>query len=79
MNGAYFAPYFHRARVHHGLDADLGELHDRPIAGDWNGDGKADVGVYRPTATSRRRDAQLRRGHDLRAHWGRPGRHAARR
>jgi hypothetical protein len=30
----------------------FGSLGDRPVAGDWNGDGRADLGVYSPDSST---------------------------
>ncbi len=35
----------------------FGAAHDLPIAGDWNGDGRDDIGVYRPASAAFYRDA----------------------
>jgi hypothetical protein len=51
LNGAYFPPYLHRATYRFGTTRASANCNDKPISGDWNGDGKADVGVYRTTPT----------------------------
>jgi hypothetical protein len=48
-DGAYFKPYLHRAHFRFGSTNASANCSDKPVSGDWNGDGKADVGVYRPT------------------------------
>jgi hypothetical protein len=50
-DGAYFPPYFHRAKYTFGTTAASANCGDRPISGDWDGNGKSDVGVYRSTPT----------------------------
>ena len=52
LNGGYFHPYLHRALFPFGATRTSANCNDRPIVGDWDGDGKADVGVYRTTPTS---------------------------
>ncbi len=47
--GAFFAPYSHRARFRFGSTNASANCSDRPVAGDWNGDGRTDLGIYRPT------------------------------
>ncbi|MDQ6935760.1 MAG: VCBS repeat domain-containing M23 family metallopeptidase [Actinomycetota bacterium] len=51
LNGSYFAPYFHRTRFQFGVPKGSANCGDRPLSGDWNGDGVTDVGVARPTPT----------------------------
>ena len=51
LNGSYFRPYLHRATYPFGSTWTSANCSDRPIVGDWDGDGKADVGVYRNTPT----------------------------
>ncbi len=51
LNGGYFHPYLHRALFPFGSTRRSANCNDRPMAGDWDGDGKADVGVYRNTPT----------------------------
>lgn len=52
LNGAYYRPYLHRAYFTMGSTATSANCSDKPVSGDWNGDGKADLGVYRPTPTT---------------------------
>ena len=47
LYGAYFAPYFHRTRYVMGSTRSSANCNDKPVVGDWNGNGKANVGVYR--------------------------------
>ena len=43
LNGAYFPPYFHRATFH--INSSItATCNDRPVIGDWNGDGVSDLG-----------------------------------
>jgi hypothetical protein len=72
QNGAYFKPYLHRAYFAFGSTNASANCSDRPVAGDWNGDGKADLGIYRPTPTT----GEFRElaGSATTAHaWGEPG------
>lgn len=48
-DGRFFTPYSHRAPFRFGSTNSSGNCSDRPISGDWDGDGKTDVGVFRPT------------------------------
>jgi hypothetical protein len=50
-NGAYFRPYFHRVYFAFGSTRGSANCTDRPITGDWNGDGRTEVGVFRSTPT----------------------------
>jgi hypothetical protein len=50
-NGAYFKPYLHRSYFRFGSTNKSANCSDRPVVGDWNKDGRADLGVYRPTPT----------------------------
>ena len=52
LNGSYFRPYLHRTTFSFGSTRTSANCNDRPIAGDWDGDGKADLGVYRNTPTA---------------------------
>jgi hypothetical protein len=47
--GAYFRPYFHRVFFSMGATRSSANCTDRPVTGDWNGDGRAEVGVFRNT------------------------------
>ncbi len=49
LNGAYFPPYFHRATFHINSSIVSANCTDRPVIGDWNGDGTSDLGVFRNT------------------------------
>ena len=51
LNGAYFPPYFHRTRFRMGSTGGSGSCNDRPVTGDWNGDGVTDLGVFRATSS----------------------------
>lgn len=50
-DGAYFPPYFHRATFRIGSTATSANCADRPVSGDWNGDGVSEVGIFRTTPT----------------------------
>jgi hypothetical protein len=70
-NGAYFAPYFHRKKYAFGTTAASANCGDRPISGDWNGDGTSDVGVYRSTPTGS--EFRLQKPSSIRSFvWGAP-------
>jgi hypothetical protein len=71
-NGAYFAPYFHRARFSMGSTRNSANCNDRPVVGDWTGDGKADVGIYR-TGNTVGQWRQKLGGATAGFSWGRPG------
>lgn len=53
-NGAYFRPYFHRRTFSMGSTSASLNCNDRPVAGDWNGDGKDEFGIFRSTASGAR-------------------------
>jgi Peptidase family M23 len=72
LNGAYFAPYFHRARFTVGTTRSSANCNDKPVVGDWTGDGKADLGVYR-TGTTVGAWRQQRGSATTVFSWGRPG------
>jgi Peptidase family M23 len=50
LNGAYFPPYFHRATFHINSSIVSANCTDRPVIGDWNGDGTSDLGLFRNAA-----------------------------
>lgn len=49
LNGSYFHPYFHRSLFPFGATRRSASCTDRPMTGDWNGDGRTDVGIFRNT------------------------------
>ncbi|MDQ6641758.1 MAG: VCBS repeat domain-containing M23 family metallopeptidase [Actinomycetota bacterium] len=51
LNSSDFAPYFHRTRFRMNTSQVSTNCPDSPIAGDWNGDGKTDVGVFHRSAS----------------------------
>ncbi len=70
-DGAYFPPYFHRTKFAFGSTRASGNCGDRPINGDWDGNGKGDVGVYRSTPTGS--EFRLQKPSSVRAFvWGAP-------
>ena len=71
-DGAYFAPYFHRKKFSIGSTATSANCGDRPIVGDWDGNGRSDVGIYRYTPTGGQ--FQLQKPSSIRSFvWGSPG------
>lgn len=70
--GAYFTPYLHRALFRFGSTNASANCSDRPLAGDWNADGRADLGVYRPTASRGQFRASVNATTTSHV-WGRPG------
>lgn len=50
LNGSYFRPYLHRTTWGFGTTRPSASCNDRPFAGDFDGDGKADVGIFRAKA-----------------------------
>jgi hypothetical protein len=72
LNGGYFRPYLHRATFSFGSTRASANCTDRPLVGDWNGDGKADLAVYRNTPSAG--VTYFRTGHGTVARtFGRPG------
>ncbi len=53
-NGAYFAPYFHRTRFRMGSTVSSANCTDRPVTGDWDGNGTTEIGIARSTASTLR-------------------------
>lgn len=51
LNATDFAPYFHRTRFRMNTSRVSTNCPDSPVAGDWNGDGRTDVGVFRRAAS----------------------------
>lgn len=70
-DGAYFPPYFHRTRYVFGTTSASGNCGDRPVVGDWTGDGRADVGVVH-SAPSTGQFRELRDGVTRGFRWGTP-------
>lgn len=52
-NGKVVAPWFHDTAFVQGSSQRSRSCDDTPLAGDWTGDGKADVGVFRRKAKGR--------------------------
>ncbi len=72
LDGAYFKPYLHRAYFAFGSTGTSANCGDRPVSGDWNGDGKADLGIFRPTTTTSQFH-QLTGATTTTHAWGKPG------
>jgi hypothetical protein len=72
LNGAYFAPYLHRKRFSFGSSLTSKNCTDRPVAGDWDGNGRSEIGLFR---TSARRTTFVKRTAKGNAYvaWGIPG------
>ena len=51
LNGTDVAPYFHRTPFKMNTTQTSTSCPDTPVSGDWNGDGKTDLGVFHRTAT----------------------------
>lgn len=70
-DGGYFPPYFHRVTYQFGATRSSANCADRPVAGDWNGNGAWDLGVYRSTPTGG--EFRLRSGRTVKTiPWGGP-------
>jgi hypothetical protein len=52
LNGSYFRPYLHRASFAFGATRASANCTDRPMVGDWDGDGRAEIGVLRATPSA---------------------------
>ncbi len=72
LNGAYFKPYLHRAYFTFGSTNASANCGDRPVSGDWNGDGADDLGVYRHTPSTGEFHQRTGSG-TVRHTWGQPG------
>jgi hypothetical protein len=72
-NGAYFHPYLHRALFAFGSTVASRNCTDRPVIGDWNGDGKADVGLFRAGSSSNTFFLRRPSGPSTQVVMGRPG------
>jgi hypothetical protein len=73
LNGAYFPPYFHRATFRINSTATSANCNDRPVVGDWDGDGRTEVGVYRSTPTRSVFYQRTPAGQAVALAWGAPG------
>lgn len=72
LNGSYFPPYFHRTTWRFGSTGTSANCGDRPVAGDWDGDGVDEPAVFRPRlAGSYFRTKRGTAAGDIR--WGTPG------
>jgi hypothetical protein len=69
-DGAYFRPYFHRRAFSFGSTSTSLSCNDRPVAGDWNGDGKDEFGIYRVTASGARFYLRMPSGRNSSTAWG---------
>lgn len=72
MNGAYFRPYLHRAYYTFRRAQASANCNDRPVVGDWNGDGVSEVGIFR-TGTSSSTFYQRSSTGSRTVRWGTPG------
>lgn len=52
LNGGYFTPWFNRTPWRFGATAASKNCGDRPVAGDWDGNGTTEVGVLLPRAVN---------------------------
>ena len=66
LGGRYFHPYLHRAPFSFGATRSSANCNDRPLAGDWDGNGRAEIGVLR--TTPRGTVAYLRQGRATRTY-----------
>lgn len=71
-DGAYFAPWFSRTRFVFGSTQTSASCGDRPLAGDFDGDGRDDVAIWRPSATTGRFHLGTRPTKQV-VDWGRAG------
>jgi hypothetical protein len=72
-DGAYFAPYFHRTTFRISSDIASQNCNDRPVTGDWNGDGTTDVGVVRTGTSTLTFHQRSSDGTSTAQAWGIPG------
>ena len=68
-DGAYFRPYFHRKPWSFGSTGASQSCNDRPVSGDWDGDGDDEFGVFRFTASGARYYLRTDSGNKMIA-WG---------
>lgn len=54
LNGAYFHPYVSRRRFAFGTTRTSANCTDRPVAGDWDGNGTSEVGIFRTSSAGTR-------------------------
>ncbi len=69
-DGAYFRPYFHRRTFSFGSTVSSLSCNDRPVAGDWDGDGKDQIGLYRSTSSGGRFYMRQDNGRNSSLAWG---------
>jgi hypothetical protein len=69
-DGAYFRPYFHRRTFSFGSTPSSLNCNDQPVAGDWDGDGKDHIGVFRSTAAGGRFYMRMPSGRNSTLPWG---------
>ncbi|MBV9830223.1 MAG: VCBS repeat domain-containing M23 family metallopeptidase [Marmoricola sp.] len=70
LNGAYFPPYFHRATFRINSTATSANCTDRPVTGDWDGDGHTELGVFRAAPTNGYFYERSATGHLTKLSWG---------
>ena len=68
-DGAYFRPYFHRRTFSFGSTSASQNCNDRPVAGDWDGDGDDEFGIFRITSSGARYYQRTSSGNKMVA-WG---------
>lgn len=75
LNGRYFHPYFHRTSFTFGRAQASQNCPDYPIAGDWDGDTKTELGVFRPSPrpSASQFRARAADGATTATVWGDPG------
>jgi hypothetical protein len=71
-DGAYFPPYVHRTTFRMGSTGTSALCGDRPLLGDWTGDGRTDLGVFRSSSTANL-FYQRKGTATTYVTWGRPG------
>ncbi len=70
-DGAYFPPYLHRTTFRMGSTS-RATCNDRPVVGDWDGNGRSDLGLFRAATASGQFYQRLGAGSTLTT-WGHAG------